>query len=356
MDALVFSEITNNLTNQKALQELANQLNIDSQNIDEIQAKLNDYLVKTTIKRACCLGRAGPKSTDNSTGISVKIPIPTDYKLDKDINSPLKTQFKYAEKTVYVPSELCDSKWKKYEPYCDNFMNIYCANQQKVFTELNNNNFDPVQWKLYAKECSCYAPPNPSYASAPRTCYMNGCADGDSGVYVDPSSRGKQCDMTICTSILNASEITSGGSTTINPTVQQNCGATIDKRASEQNTGNPVESKSVLSGVASSLFNKSTSVKTQTRPTTNNAIANNINNTDNTSGQVSPSEPQLIQNSTSTPSECSNYAIWIFAIIFIFGIIGVIVYFIKRNGNSSYGAPQYGAPQYGVPYATPAYM
>ena len=133
MDALVYSGITNNVTNQKVLEDLANQLNIESKNVDDIQNKLNDYLLNTTIKRACCLGRTGPQKIDGSTGVNVKIPIPKGYNLSKDIGNSLKTQYKYIDKTVYVPHEFCDPKWKKYEPYCDNFMNIYCTNQSKIF-------------------------------------------------------------------------------------------------------------------------------------------------------------------------------------------------------------------------------
>jgi hypothetical protein len=236
MDALVYAEINNNLTNQELVQDLANQANINSSNLNDIQNRLNQYLDDTTIKRACCMGRAGPNKGDGSTGINVKIPIPDGYNLNQDINKNLETQFQYIEKTVYVPQEMCDPQWQKFQPYCDNFMNVYCANQAKAFTDLNNGNFDQGTWKLYAKECSCYAPPNPSYASAPHTCYMNGCAEGDPGVYVDPSSRGKQCDMTVCTSILNAAGIQAGGSANINSQVEQNCGSAIAKRAQEQAT------------------------------------------------------------------------------------------------------------------------
>ena len=233
MDALVYSEINNNIVDTEQLQNLANEVNITASNLTDIQSKLNGYLNKTTIKRACCMGRAGANKGDGSTGVAVRIPIPTNYDTNQDLNKNMENQFGFIEKTVYVSQELCDPLWQKYQPYCDNFMSVYCANQTKLFTDANNGSFDQGNWKLYSKECSCYAPPNPSYASAPRTCYMNGCADGDSGVYVDPSSRGKQCDMTVCTSILNAAGITAGGSANINSTVTQNCGQAIAKRQQE---------------------------------------------------------------------------------------------------------------------------
>jgi hypothetical protein len=234
MDALVYAEINNNITDQELLQDLANEINITSSNLNDIQSKVNEYLDLTTIKRACCMGRAGPNKGDGSTGVTVKIPIPDGYNTGQDINKNMEDQFQFIEKTVYVPQEMCDAQWVKNQPYCDNFMNVYCSNQAKIFTDLNNGTFDAGHWKLYAKECSCYAPPNPSYASAPHICYMNGCSEGDPGVYVDPSSRGKQCDMTVCTSILNAAGIQAGGSANINSTVQQNCGSAIAKRAQEQ--------------------------------------------------------------------------------------------------------------------------
>ncbi len=233
MDALVYAEVNNGITDTEQLQDLANQVNITASNVQDIQNGLNAYLDKTTIKRACCMGRSGANKGDGSTGVAVRIPIPTNYDTNQDLNKNMENQFGFIEKTVYVSQELCDPLWQKYQPYCDNFMSVYCANQVQMFKNANNGNFDQGNWKLYAKECSCYAPPNPSYSSAPRTCYMNGCSDGDAGVYVDPSSRGKQCDMTVCTSILNAAGITAGGGANINSTVTQNCGQAIAKKQQE---------------------------------------------------------------------------------------------------------------------------
>ena len=338
MDGLVYSEITNNITNQKVLEDLANQLNIDSSDLDEITNKLNEYLSKTTIKRACCLGRSGPKKLDGSTGVNVKIPIQPGYNLNKDINPNLKSQFKYIEKTVYVPHEFCDPLWKKNEPYCDNFMNVYCTNQTKIFTDLNNNSFDQGRWKLYAKECSCYAPRNPSYASAPHTCYMNGCADNDSGVYIDPSSRGKQCDMTVCTSILNASDIKVGGSSSINPTVQQQCGQAIDKRKIEdKNTNsntntNTSTSKSFLSNITSSItnFTKSKSKNNSSSSTNNN---NNNNNNNNTTVQGQPEDKNNSSSDNNTKSQeqpkTTEYIIYGYPISTNFLILGFIIFIIS---------------------------
>ena len=327
MDPLVYSKITNNITNPKVLENLANQLNIDSKNIDDIENKLNEYLDKTTIKRACCLGRSGPKSNDGSTGINVKIPIPTKYNLSKDINNSLKTQYKYVDKIVYVPHELCKPEWKKYEPYCDNFINVYCTNQTQTFSNLNNQNFDHGQWKLYSKECSCYAQANPSYASAPHTCYMNGCSDGDSAVYIDPSSRGKQCDMTICTSILNASDIKVGGSSTINPTVQQNCGASIDKKETEQNNANPPQKKSFLENI------KSPFSKPSEKNSANDANTPNTANTPKTANDTTaqtPSDTEIIIYGFTINK--NNFFIG----LGIFGIICLIIFiYIMSRGKKS---------------------
>jgi hypothetical protein len=275
MDPLVYSEIQNNIINQELLQDLATNTNITSGNINTIQNKLNDYLDETTIKRACCMGRAGPNKGDGSTGIKVKIPIPQNYNLLQDLDANLEKQFQYIEKTVYIPQTLCDASWVKYDPYCDNFMNIYCTNQLQTFKNLNGGTFDEGKWKVYAKECSCYAPVNPSYASAPRTCYMNGCSLGDTGVYIDPSSRGQQCDMTVCTSILNAEGIKAGGSANINSQVQQNCGSVLPKKPVTQNTSssNPT---TPISTIASSNPN------IQSTPNTTQPSTNNTSNTSNT--------------------------------------------------------------------------
>lgn len=322
MDALVYAEMNNNLTNQELIQDLANQMNINSSNLTDIQNTFNDYLDETTIKRACCMGRAGPNKGDGSTGIHVKIPIPTGYNLNQDVNKNLESKFDFIEKTVYVPQEMCNPQWQKDQPYCDNFMDIYCANQLKIFTDLNNGNFDQGNWKLYSKECSCYAPPNPSYASAPHTCYMNGCSGGDSGVYIDPSSRGKQCDMTVCTSILNAADIQAGGSANINSQVEQNCGSAIAKRAEEQAQAEAAQKLAM---------DKQTQSGTAVQPASSLLNLSNLFGTSETPKTTSETTSET--TSTDFFSEYKYFIISFIVLIFLCCCSGFFVVMLKKKSN-----------------------
>ncbi len=233
MDALVYAETSNILPNS----ELIN-LNINFQGNQSPQDVMNQYLNETTIKRACCMNRTGPANNDGSTGVNVKIPIPTNYNFQNELNPALNKQFGYIEKTVYVPQSLCDQNWKKFTPYCDNFMEAYCTNQYKVFSEILGTPDQGSIWPNYLKECSCFAPPNNSFGAAPKNCYMMGCQGGDTDVYLSSDSRDNNgnpltCDMTICNSIVNASNITAGGSANFNPVVMQNCGQQIKQAKAE---------------------------------------------------------------------------------------------------------------------------
>ncbi len=230
MDALAYANTTS-LLDINDIQNLSINFPGGSSPVDQVKS----YLDNTTIKRACCMGRTGPYNINGSTGVNVKIPIPTNYNVSSELNANTKNQFGYIEKTVYIPDSMCDAQWKKYQPYCDNFMNSYCHNQYKAFQEMSGDQTgDGSIWPAYLKECSCYAPPDPKFGSAPKNCYMYGCIGGDSDVYLSADSRDStgsplQCNLTICSSIVNASDISSGGNTSFNPTIKQQCGQQIDQ-------------------------------------------------------------------------------------------------------------------------------
>ena len=233
MDALVYAKTKNIMTNDD-LRYTGVNFSSGGDSLSLIQ-QANQYLDETTIKRACCMNRDGPNKGDNSKGVNVKIPIPTGFDVNSHaLNPATNNQFGYIEKTVFVPSSLCKPEWKKNTPYCDSFMATYCSNEYKAFTQMLDGQTDNGGiWTQYLKECSCYAPPNPSFGSAAKNCYMFGCKGGDTGVYLSPDSRDSNgnpltCDMTICNSIVSASDITAGGSSTISPTIVQQCGQELN--------------------------------------------------------------------------------------------------------------------------------
>jgi hypothetical protein len=230
IDALAYAN-TSNLLDINDIQSLPINFPTGSSAVDQVKK----YLDSTTIKRACCMGRAGAYNIDGTKGVNVKIPIPTGYNVSGDPNATTKNQFGYIEKTIYIPESMCEAQWKKYTPYCDNFMSSYCTNQYKGFQQmLGDHKDDGGIWSAYLKDCSCFAPPDNKFGSAPKNCYMYGCKAGDSDVYLSGDSRDSngnplQCNLTICSSIINASDITAGGSANFNPTVRQQCGQQIDE-------------------------------------------------------------------------------------------------------------------------------
>ena len=72
MDALIYAEIENQINDTTELQNLVTSIGITSSNFNDIKSKLNNYLSNTTIKRACCMNRAGAPNIANSTGVKVK--------------------------------------------------------------------------------------------------------------------------------------------------------------------------------------------------------------------------------------------------------------------------------------------
>ncbi len=234
-DALGYARTSTNLTPLEA----HNKTNVQFAATDngDITPQINSFLDKTTIKRACCMGRAGPKNPNDltSTGVKVKIPIPTGYNT-ANTGNPMYDKFGYIEKTVYIPQELCDANsLEQYNSYCDSFMDVYCANQFKVFQEmLGDEKDDGSIWTQYLPECSCYGyQDNPIYKNAQHNCFMIGCSGAakHSNVYLSPDSRKDgdvlPCSATFCSSVVNASDITAGGNANFNTAVQQNCGQQI---------------------------------------------------------------------------------------------------------------------------------
>ena len=120
VDALIYSQISNNLPNL----EMANivrtyNLSSDGTNIGN-DITLNNILSNTTIKRACALNIQGiPTNEDekNKLGINVSIPIPAGYNMENDDNALLHEQFGFINKKVYIATE-------KRDRYKENLKNL----------------------------------------------------------------------------------------------------------------------------------------------------------------------------------------------------------------------------------------
>ena len=243
VQALQYAKISNFIDNEDILLRLANGLTLGTTKPGEIKTKLNEILDTTTIKRACCMGRAGPPDENNNTGVEVKIPIPKDYDMASESNEYKQFYPKYGfvNRTVYVPKDRCNATLQPYTDYCNRFMEGYCTNQWEVFKKLNNNDeaIAGANFPKYLPECGCFGRINPSYPSGiPRLCYMEGCLDAAKSVYLDGSSResggkAKDCKMVQCNSVINFADITAGKNINIEPKIQNQCGDQI-KSAQDQ--------------------------------------------------------------------------------------------------------------------------
>lgn len=246
--------------NKSAVESLGNLMGIRDENTANIETEINKVLDNTTIKRACCLGREGPPKADNSTGVSVKIPIPLNHQFTgfTDETKKFYEDYGYINRTVYVNPALCPADFKPYTESCNNFMQGYCTNQWELFKRLTKDDTDNISagenFPKYLPECSCFGRTDPRYegANIARKCYMKGCSYDPKKVYLDKTSRKDgqpvECNMTICNAIVQNTEFTAGKNINVDSQINQNCGPQIkdaqakaDKAKAEQDAAKKLE-------------------------------------------------------------------------------------------------------------------
>lgn len=326
MDALVYAEIPNNISDTNELADLANSVQIAASSTSEISNNLSQYLSETTIKRACCLGRAGPPKADNSTGIRVRIPIPTGYNVKGDVQGEIENKFGFIDKMVYVPENMCSSTYSPGSAYCDNFYEIYCSNMREFYETENGGNFDEIEFSKYKPECACYSKPKEGYNSIPPKCYMMNCNQGVAGLYLDPLSRTSgPCNMTICNAIFQASGLSAGGSMDVNNQVQQNCGQYMPKQ------GGSTTKKTA--GSSSTPTNINSETVSGTGGTSGGTSTNTGNNASNNANIAAGTKPESSNSTTQTSFLKRNLWLIIGAMVFIFILIMGIIIYKKRYGN-----------------------
>lgn len=328
MDALVYAEIPNNISDTNELADLANSVQIAASSTSEINNSLTNYLNETTVKRACCLGRAGPPKADNSTGVKVRIPIPTGYNVKGDVQGEMENKFGYIDKMVYVPENMCNSQLTPGSGYCDNFYEIYCSNIRQLYQTENDGNFNEIEFSKYKPECACYSKPKEGYNSIPPKCYMMNCNQGVSGMYLDPLSRTSgPCNMTICNAIFQASGLSAGGSMNVNNQVQQNCGQYMPKQGGSTTTK--------TGGSTSAPVNINSETASGTGGTSGGSTT--VSGAGAEGAKIIPNSASPTASSTSSESQPSflkrNLWLIIGAMVFIFILIMGIVIYKKRSGN-----------------------
>jgi len=232
VDALAYANTINLLTSDAELSKLANKMrgvyNFSTGTTDlNNQAKiiLNKILTKTQIKRSCCTG---------NKIVNVRIPLPTGITPANDTTGQLIKKYLYYDKSITVPIDtpgfclIGGVDYSKGNANCDDFYNVYCANSIKEFTAGNNNQFDDVQFNSYKPDCACYIPTpdwlKQAWGGEPTPkCVFPGCGE-NTAAYLDPASRGAQCNYTICSQQINMSDIQQGQNSNLINNIKAECG------------------------------------------------------------------------------------------------------------------------------------
>lgn len=379
-DALARVKFKNNLTTQTYLDKWTAAIpELSSKSKTEINHMIDSYfdcgtlnkpekcggiLADATIKRACCRGLVGAKNP-----VTVRIPIPVEGNTDS-INKEIEQKFKYIDKQIVIEPEMCqsvlgmplkdgvpDMSSNKVFKQCDDFYQVYCDNMLEFYyAEKGNRQFDPEEWRRYKPECACFGPVNyygreSDLNSIPKKCFMTGCDESNRNVYIDYNSRKGPCSTTICNAIFDASNITAGGSATLNPTVTQQCGQDTrtlrengvithpeTKPIDQSSSNKPVDQKPVDQKPVDQkpveqkpVDQKPVEQVNETPSESNNSIApiekpSESNITNPIESNTNPNDTSPIDNNTiesNTPAQSITKNQWI-----IIGVIGGLVLLI----------------------------
>lgn len=235
MDALLFSMIKDGVTDKYKVGEMIAGLGEMPTTLEEINKYNNELLTETVVKRACCMRLQQNPDAESQT-ITVKIPIPNEYKDSTSLGAGNK--FKYFEKQITVPASMCDPSMT--QAYCDRFYQIYCHNIRDTYEkekEELGEKYDGQEWANFAKDCACYGKEVKDLIlgyAIPHNCYMIGCGANQTA-YLDKSSRKSgggvsDCNLTICQSTIDMSGL-EGRDISFVPSILQQCGGTSTKES-----------------------------------------------------------------------------------------------------------------------------
>ena len=252
------SNLINTIDNHDQLIKLASQYSGNFTNIntdDAIKSSINEVLENTPLKAVCCR-RIQTDNTEKSAKIFTS--------LSPTVNSANKTlsNLDWQNTQFVVPENTCPSNLHRGSSDCNVFYASYCTN---MYDYLQSKGLTDKEKLLQIPECACYFPNTKEQefypAGTPAVCYKEGCNSGEA--YIDPSSSQpdgstKQCDMTVCQNIVNTAGLSAGGSATINPTLENNCGQYIDKTTPSSSPSSP--SSTTDSGSSTTDSGSSTTV------------------------------------------------------------------------------------------------
>jgi hypothetical protein len=373
MDALAYSQISNNLTtDQLNSTGLTNRFLQKAPDQTKFYSYLDSVLSNTTIKRACCNNLNRPGSTGDAFSVSVRIPVPTDFDFTKVPLGDFWSSFGYVDKSVAIPKSMCANTVPGYDyttDSCQDFMTLYCNNAKAWYKDeimINGRKYDDKDFFTYKPECGCFGD-KPSYITGnpSPSCYMPTCDPNNSSVFIDSLSRGG-CSATFCSSNLNVENLKAGGAVGVTSSVVQNCGqqsaggttpstpstpAVIPPQQSadnssngsnsggsnESNTGesngnnsngsntgnNSNESNTDNNSNGSNTGNNSN--ESNTGNNSNESNTGNNSNESNTGNNSNGSNTNTEQSSTTKKTIIPNVSNTIFYVMLIFGIIVLIL-------------------------------
>ena len=226
----------NTITNYEELYDLAN-ANPNSfastNTASQMALSVNQLISQTPLKMACCLRKKGDTGTQN---IKVRVPLSPNVASE---NTMLK-KMDFQNDTMQIPLNQCPVNMYNGSEECDTFYDVYCKNVANYYKQ---QGLDPNDFVNFAPECACYAPTKgtKNYAvpsGIPAKCYKEGCSVDNESAYIDPSSRTGQCNLTVCSSLVNLSGLKAGGNVSVNPVVENNCGpGAVETEQTEDQAG-----------------------------------------------------------------------------------------------------------------------
>ena len=290
------ASIKTNITDETTLGVLANRNNktlsaIQGYNInnsDGIKTGLNNVLSQTVLKAGCCR-----RNKDDNSQFYTSIRVP----YDENTNNPTLKKFGFQYEQLNIPENACPTQYYKGSEYCDTFYDIYCENVNNEFKNKIGENKDSKIYRQFAPECACYAPKTPPEQNMPSgvasVCYKEGCEKNNNAVYPDKISRNDKCELTFCSSIVNASEVNAGKNVEFSPKIQQNCGM----------SNNTVNTPNTISPSASNTTAESNTTKPSSSATSSSSNAQSSSSSPST---ITPSSSSTTSSSSNAPSSSSS--------------------------------------------------
>ena len=211
------------------------------------QKELNDLLVNTTIKRACCLGDPELPGSDNKRyKITVKLPYVEEL-VPKTVDSTTKELWKnfgFMNKEIFVPKYMCSGYNKptntdNVTTFCDKFYRAYCENAKQMYaidlSGINNSAFkyNSEDFIKTTPDCACFVDRLKNYSTGLQpSCYANTCLSS-SAAFTDKVTRKEgRCNLSQCIANIKVGDVTSIDNARLqlgNFNIVQNCADSVKK-------------------------------------------------------------------------------------------------------------------------------